>query len=617
MRLANTFLAGWLLLLVSLVSTESVFAAAGSGKPEVPAKHLFRSAQAMQAQKRFAESTVVLGRLLKQDPVYFEPEAGSGWYLLAQAVLHLQGGERAWLILRSGQRRLTQAGIFDPYLTEKLIRWTARLGKEELYEHVCLAYDSLLARLDSGEADSLAARLTGENLFLLPDSLQQRLQKTSSRGTLFPGETLVRYWHRHDPTPVTAVNERLLEHLQRVETARERYPAPNPRGFDDRGVLFVRLGRPDKVRSSRYFEIKRIDHHPHEVWFYPTISRTLDFLFVDFEQGGGYEEAMLDVLVDDVRQKITPRFRSQVLSGIKAFPVKMQTARFRDEEGGTRMEIYVGVQKKQLLTNRVKPLLPQDSLFVRVRTTLPDGLYRPTKTYEQTVAVFSGNDQLGDGFVTGAVSVKLTRAQSWVAGQVESWLRPAGTRFRKTSNADLHTPWQKEYPHRERALKMATFRTLPQALLRSPGDSLLMSDLQLSDKIRPETEHPTPHKGNLYVAAYPFRHFHKSAPVYLYFEAYGLRSTLNGETHYRIEYRVDVIRPHKSLWSRLTGSGKSRLRQSLSVTSEKRDRTPNVKEWIGLDLHELPAGKVRLTIKTTDFIAAAEFVRHVDFELLN
>ncbi len=60
---------------------------------------------------------------------------------------------------------------------------------------------------------------------------------------------LRRFWLRRDPTPVTQVNERLLEHFRRVWYSRLYY-SRGKTPWDDRGEVYIRYGKPEHVSSS-------------------------------------------------------------------------------------------------------------------------------------------------------------------------------------------------------------------------------------------------------------------------------------------------------------------------------------------------------------------------------
>lgn len=60
------------------------------------------------------------------------------------------------------------------------------------------------------------------------------------------------FWIRLDPTPARAVNERLIEHWQRIATARQRFTKNSSTiyGTDERAHLYIRYGEPDRVQGG-------------------------------------------------------------------------------------------------------------------------------------------------------------------------------------------------------------------------------------------------------------------------------------------------------------------------------------------------------------------------------
>jgi GWxTD domain-containing protein len=65
-----------------------------------------------------------------------------------------------------------------------------------------------------------------------------------------------RFWLQRDPTPVTAINERLLEHFRRVWYARRHFSRGRD-PWDDRGTVYIRYGDPDHRSSSREVNFMR------------------------------------------------------------------------------------------------------------------------------------------------------------------------------------------------------------------------------------------------------------------------------------------------------------------------------------------------------------------------
>lgn len=60
---------------------------------------------------------------------------------------------------------------------------------------------------------------------------------------------LQKFWLRRDPTPATAVNERMLEHFRRVWYAKRHF-SRGRQPWDDRGQVYIRYGEPDQRASS-------------------------------------------------------------------------------------------------------------------------------------------------------------------------------------------------------------------------------------------------------------------------------------------------------------------------------------------------------------------------------
>ncbi len=60
------------------------------------------------------------------------------------------------------------------------------------------------------------------------------------------------YWVQLDPTPTTPVNERLIEHWQRIAEAQARFTRnrSSAYGTDDRALIYIRYGEPDRIRRG-------------------------------------------------------------------------------------------------------------------------------------------------------------------------------------------------------------------------------------------------------------------------------------------------------------------------------------------------------------------------------
>ena len=157
------------------------------------------------------------------------------------------------------------------------------------------SYLHWVGRVGSGE---VPPRLVAQLALVVPDSLADALAARPAPPDL--GARLVRWWRASDPLPATPANERVLEHLLRVTAALDAFAADTPTGFDARGDVFVRFGRPAKKRvvdvEADLFiaraireepTVRRTDFPRNEVWYYPALGADTYFVFV--ERRGVYE----------------------------------------------------------------------------------------------------------------------------------------------------------------------------------------------------------------------------------------------------------------------------------------------------------------------------------------
>ena len=136
---------------------------------------------------------------------------------------------------------------------------------------------------------------------VLPDDHTEKLQIEKAVDqqeieylTRAAGDELLRWWRQKDPFPATGSNERILEHLQRVQVAFQQYAQENnPNRLDDRGRVYVRLGPPDRKQ-----EIEEGDRRG-EFWMY-AVHSAAEYVFVR-NRGVGYEVGQPIDLVPRVR----------------------------------------------------------------------------------------------------------------------------------------------------------------------------------------------------------------------------------------------------------------------------------------------------------------------------
>ncbi len=196
------------------------------------------------------------------------------------------------------------------------------------------SYLSLLTSLDEAGVRRDSARVLrhlAQLALVLPDDIERQMAEgdllnapQDAKIHAGAGELLVNWWRRQDPLPASPVNERLLEHIQRVRHAESHFASSErATGFDDRGKVYVLYGRPERELIVRFDEpeftdkiyrfgmvINQSDFPANVFWRYGHISGSGNFLFL--EQDGLYRIAgTTDLLPRPLRTGFTQEKRGQ------------------------------------------------------------------------------------------------------------------------------------------------------------------------------------------------------------------------------------------------------------------------------------------------------------------
>lgn len=108
------------------------------------------------------------------------------------------------------------------------------------------------------------------------------------------------YWVQKDPTPAEDVNERLIEHWERIAYARQHFRKnrSTPYGTDDRALIYIRYGEPDR-KSNGILTLQSENIKP---WLQRQLNPGLDTASEsrrDAETPGGQRER-IEILQDAI-----------------------------------------------------------------------------------------------------------------------------------------------------------------------------------------------------------------------------------------------------------------------------------------------------------------------------
>ncbi|ARA93472.1 hypothetical protein AWN76_010100 [Rhodothermaceae bacterium RA] len=275
--------------------------------PAVPPRDLpaeaGRGLAAFQAAE-YAQAVRALAAVVEVEPAFWIEGHGPAAYWLGQAYAAQELTPQAHRAWQHGLAALRRTGRFHPPMADALVRSVFAARDGEAYEAAVDAYLALLESLDAAgdeAAGDPAAAPTFVHLLqmepLLTPAERARVFADRRRGTLHPGAGawLARWWRAQDPLPGTPLNERVAEHLHRVDYARTHYRYDRaPDGFDDRGRIFVRFGaprnktiiRPDLNPTMAVFRENAMPLPgpllvpPNEFWSYRHVDEAAQYLFV-------------------------------------------------------------------------------------------------------------------------------------------------------------------------------------------------------------------------------------------------------------------------------------------------------------------------------------------------
>jgi len=456
------------------------------------------------------------------------------------------------------------------------------------------------------------------------------------------------FWKRNDPTPTTERNERLEEHLRRVQYARKWFRARNRLGFDDRGVIYVKYGEPAERYSQPAGDLQI---RPNESWSYGTIIPGLVFDFVSI---GPYYR-----LVDDLSQALGVRSEpgAELYNLLSLYESRAHIdPRYDELAGELRRSLATDFSEDPLSAGQHNPWLGNINVarqriadFVgttkKIQAEAPPVLYRYDYG-KKPLAIAESLARFRDpnGKVRVEVYYGVPYSQLEFQYQGDRWTTPLKEKFAlfdedyqpvvldsnqvalvaPTEQARRHGAYISQYnfslkPGRYHlALRFESEPGKRLGILRSdfvcrayPSDSLRVSDLQLSPRISSAVQAARPElasgrrgpsrfiKHGVRIIPLPGQTIRKDRPLYVYFEIYGLTLDSAHQARYELHYRLRTLKKRKGLLGKIggvLGAGPG----LLSVTETRQGVSRDEVESIALDLSQQPEGNFLLEVVVRD-----------------
>ena len=589
------------------------------------AKHLLE--EVIQRDPSHPSARTRLGHLLEQEGQFHEALTAYRAQLLTNpfsvdAVLGI-----ACIQIERRNYREARTGLFNALASihgndaEFALAMAVTYLGERQFERAERVFNQALAALDSSE------RALYEDISLIATREQIAYCDTASEARQHRFNEL--FWLVFDPTPITTTNERRLEHYRRVWYAR-RYFSTTRQPYDDRGVLYITYGEPDRrvdsrrdVRHSdpqnfhdRFLfttfggEHRKGEHRAtippariptsrtYELWGYGNIRLGVNITLID-EHGSGdyqYREAVNYALTG-----IRTRFRSleslRSYSGYEKADVPVidhgmyplwfshYLAQFRSADGRTELDLYMGYPTSQLHYE-----------------SHPDSIY--IASIESGLAIYDASWQ-PRARIRDTVQVRVEGLASTQTGHIHvdkrTVIMAGGERILLGFQArDLHSG-------RMQAMKKNI------EIRDYSGDNLSMSDIIVARNITvPDSAHGSGFiRSGYFIMPKLTQTFRAQEPVHVYCEIYHLSrggdySTAKYEITYTLR-QVESVEP-RGFWGTVASFfkgparevGIGRIMESMHTTQYQRFR---------LDTSNLEPGTYRLTITVVDLHARERISR--------
>ncbi len=450
-----------------------------------------------------------------------------------------------------------------------------------------------------------------DTLFQMVQDIMSEKELNNYKSTQDKSMFFFKFWQKQDATPATLENERLVEHWQRYDYVKRWYRSFDIRGYDDRGEIYLRYGKPDDIAdvpSSSYL-------YPNEGWFYHINGRSVIFDF--------YERNSIYQLVSDPREMIRQYFSStqgvrtaqiaelqssrsflpinqdvyDVLENIDDYSMKvldqinishlivtdlempkanlqcgLAQARFY-LNNKTRLEIYYGIPSDQLELKQISSKDQKTELIISY--TIRDSISNviTPKIIKKTLE-FSSNELMTDKIYLD---------------QINEYLQPG----------DYQISLEIKEIKTQRTFAKSFRINIPE--IRQ--NNFMLSDIELASNVQLKTDNKNYPalfvKENLVVTPFPSSSFTREQPVLLYFEVYNLSLDRSGLSSFEVEYKISSKK--RSFWQKInpfTGKG-----VTLSSVHNLQGNNKTEQQYLSLDISKIKPGDYQLSVLVKDKIA--------------
>jgi GWxTD domain-containing protein len=220
-----------------------------------------------------------------------------------------------WIKARDSLKSINEA---DFRIGAKFIEVTVQSENKSLYP---LATEIYMWGLQQQDIEPIENELISEvnrlQYIISEDQYEEWIQFIENHNPIILIQ-IKEFWQNADPVFGSSMNERLIEHWERIWHARKNFTQGNHTAFgtDDRGMIYLKYGEPDKIETGSFnLDNSRIQFFSREVLRQQ--EEEVDIMGQDQASrrtGGVMTQAINDYYMDNLSKSITDRVVSYGIS---------------------------------------------------------------------------------------------------------------------------------------------------------------------------------------------------------------------------------------------------------------------------------------------------------------
>ncbi len=469
------------------------------------------------------------------------------------------------------------------------------------------------------------------------------------------------FWKRRDPNPTDLVNERLVEHYRRLNIARTRYTKTLSPYYDDRGMVYVRWGKPDVLYVGKPKQSIR----ENETWVYDKIQSGLTLDFVNM--GAQFEmRSLLEAVDNSARtQDIIDMFEERSMYHPVYMTLAMKIRAQRDAEvRRIKDELRMTPWGTGSVTS-YQGLLDNASRMLQTNEYRQDDLGITKFSGGQFFEFDAGAPHLPINFNVASFrsSPGLSRLEFYYTIPFNQLVFVPSISHPDKHNTTLnlilkaYDPKYNEIRNVERSYTITAATTekethffLDQLVIDSlepgkynlaldirnnekdrvgiyqfmisvrdySGDTLTVSNVEIAQYVEStlSKDRYLKPKSNLRVVPNPAAGIVRTKPLWIYYEIYNLTLNNEGKSSYQVSYSIKMSEQNQSFLSSVAGLFSSKQDAGTSSITTKEGKSIHEKEYIAFDVSELPKGVATLEVRIKDMLSGRETMSAINLTLI-